>query len=48
VEIAEIFSTESGGAAKDSGDLDVGAGFDVCHRGPVGAGEGNYFFVVKS
>jgi len=31
VEIAELLSTERGGAAKDSGDLDVGAGFDVCH-----------------
>jgi len=29
VEVAELLSTESGGAAKDSGDLDVGTGFDV-------------------
>jgi len=29
VEIAELLSAESGGAATDSGDSDVGAGFDV-------------------
>jgi hypothetical protein len=39
VEVAELLSTESGGAATDSGDLDVGAVFDGVaswHIGPFG------------
>ena len=53
VEIAELFSAESGGAAADSGDLDVGAVFRVWHIGPVGPFDigihlRNNFFVVTS
>ena len=37
VEVAELLSAESGRAAGDSGDFDVGAGFDVWHwrAGPL-------------
>ena len=31
VEVAELLSVESGGAATDSGDFDMSAGFGVCH-----------------
>jgi hypothetical protein len=43
VEVAELLSAESGGAATDSGDLDMSTGFDVCHKlvGPL-----DNFFVV--
>ena len=46
MEIAELLSAESGGAATDSGDLDVGADFDIgmnWHTGPL-----NNFLVVAS
>ena len=43
VEIAEVLSAKSGGAATDSGDLNVSAIFEVWHRGPL-----NNFFVVAS
>jgi hypothetical protein len=33
VEVAEFLSAESGGAAGDSGDLDMSAGFAGCHVG---------------
>ena len=52
VEIAELLSTESGGAATDSGDFDVGAVLDVWHWcvGPLEICEIVYaidnFFVV--
>jgi hypothetical protein len=52
VEIAELLSAKSGGAATDSGDFDVGAGLHVWHRGPIdldfglGLCQSNYFFVV--
>jgi len=53
VEIAELLSAESGGAAADSRDLDVGAVFRVWHIGPVGPFDigihlRNNFFVVTS
>jgi hypothetical protein len=43
MEVAELLSAKSGGAATDSGDLDVGAIFEVWHRGPL-----NNFLVVVS
>jgi hypothetical protein len=45
VEVAELLSAKRGGAAADSGDLDMGAGFGR-HKlfGPFGIG--NNFFVV--
>ena len=43
MEVAELLSAKSGGAATDSGDLDVGAIFDVEHSGPL-----DNFFVVAS
>jgi len=36
VEITELLPAKGGGAATDSGDFDVGAGFYVWHRGPIG------------
>ena len=39
VEVAELLSAESGGAATDSGDFDVGTVFRIWHIGPVGAVE---------
>jgi hypothetical protein len=53
MEVAELLSAESGGAAGDSGDFDVSAVFDVGHIGPLGAGvlhfgSSNNFFVVAS
>jgi hypothetical protein len=47
VEVAELLSAESGGVAADAGDLDVGAGFRVCHGGPF-VGQVDNFFVVVS
>jgi hypothetical protein len=47
VEIAELLSTESGRAATDSGDFDVGAGFHVWHRGPIGLDFGDGLFGDK-
>jgi len=44
VEVAELLSAESGGAATDSGDFDVGAGFYVWHRGPIGLDFGDGLF----
>ena len=46
VEVAELLSAESGGAAADSGDFDVGAIFEIGHIGPLGSGVLDYFFVV--
>ena len=39
VEVTELLSTESGGAATDSGDFDVSAVSRIWHIGPVGAVE---------
>ena len=33
MEVAELLSAESGGAAGDSGDFDMSAGFAGCHVG---------------
>jgi hypothetical protein len=43
VEVAELLSAESGGAATDAGDFDMSTGFDVCHKlvGPL-----DNFFIV--
>jgi hypothetical protein len=47
VEVAELLAAESGGAAADSGDLDMSAGFKVRHAlGPFDVG--NNFFVALS
>ena len=48
VEIAELLSAESGGAATDSGDFDVGADFGVWHRGvgPLVYSINNFFVVA--
>jgi hypothetical protein len=43
VEVAELLSAESGGAAADSGDLNMSAIFEVWHIGPV-----DDFLVVAS
>ena len=43
VEVTELLSAKSGGAATDSGDFDVGAISDVWHRCPL-----NNFLVVAS
>jgi hypothetical protein len=43
VEVAELLSAESDGAATDSGDFDMSAGFCVGHRNPV-----DDFLVVRS
>jgi hypothetical protein len=43
MEVAELLSAESGGAAPDSGDLDVSARLDVWHVGPI-----DNFLVVAS
>jgi len=37
MEVAELFFAESGGAATDSGDLDMSTVFRIWHIGPVGA-----------
>jgi hypothetical protein len=49
VEVAELLSAESGGAATDSGDLDVSADFDVGMNWHIGrVGPIDNFLVVAS
>ena len=43
MEVAELLSAKSRGAATDSGDLNVSAIFEVWHRGPL-----DNFLVVAS